>query len=802
MNSTRGKGALRGAFNWALMSGILAWVVVARVWATDSDTVMPRPPELERDVKFWERVYTEVDTNGGFIHDQYNLAVVYDTIHFEPNTSPRQRQHIVDAAKDKATAALRRIAAAKDGPLSDADQHIKDMWGAEATPSRLLEATDDIRFQLGQADRFREGLIRSGAWETHIAETLANLGLPAELAALPHVESSFNAAAYSKVGAAGLWQFMRSTGRRYMRIDSAVDDRLDPFRSTEAAAQLLAYNYRILGTWPLALTAYNHGAAGVRHAKETLGTDDIVKILRNYNGKTFGFASRNFYVSFLAALEVDHNPEKFFGPIEKQSEAKFQEVIVPGYVNIASLERALKIDGNKLRALNPALLRAVWDGQRHVPKSYRLRLPLEGEQWTTELLAQRLNPSDLFAGQPEPRRYRVQKGDTLASVADDYGIPIEALARLNHLRTSGKLHVGRTINLPEQVPTTVAAVTPAPPAPPPAPATLGAPGAAPPAAMPSAPAATPSVATAAATATEADGIYIVKRGESLADIAAKVGLTEGQLLELNGIRNRDFIFEGQQLAIKPGVQPSVPQQVASTATSGGSKAASAAANPPPAVANTAGTANGAGPVGAGAVTVAVAEEESKEDVAAATAEKSQGRRADNQQPVSAAQAEEVSPALGAAADDAQQNADPTDYSVAKDDTIVVATAETLGHYADWLHVSPVHLRQLNKLGYGKPVLVGHKVHLDFHRVSHEEFEQKRREYHQTLQASYFASHRIVGTEIYIARRGDSMWTITQKFAQLPVWLLQQYNPDLDLADLHPGTQIVMPRVEAVVSGGG
>ena len=792
---------MRGAFRWLLMSGMLTWITLAHVWAADSDTVMPRPPELERDVRFWVRVYTEVDTNGGFIHDQYNLAVVYDTIHFEPNTSPRQRQHIVDAAKAKVAAALHRIAAAKDGPLSDDDQHIKDMWGAEGTPSRLLEATDDIRFQLGQADRFREGLIRSGAWETHIAETLANLGLPPELAALPHVESSFNAAAYSKVGAAGLWQFMRSTGRRYMRIDSAVDDRLDPFRSTEAAAQLLAYNYRILGTWPLALTAYNHGAAGVRHAKETLGTDDIVKIVRNYNGKTFGFASRNFYVSFLAALEVDRNPEKYFGSIEKQNEAKFQEVIVPGYVNISSLERSLKIDGNKLRALNPALLRAVWDGQRHVPKSYRLRLPLDGERWTTELLAQRLNPSDLFAGQPEPRRYRVQKGDTLESVADEYGIPIEALARLNHLRTSGKLHVGRTINLPEQVPTTVAAVTPAPP---PAPVTLGAPGAAPPAAMPSAPSVTPGVSTATTTATEANGIYIVKRGESLADIAAKLGLTEGQLLELNGIRNRDFIFEGQQLAIKPGVELPVPQQVVSTTAPGGSKAASAAENPPPVVASTAGAANGAASVGAGAVTVAVAEEESKEDVAAATAEKSQGKRADNPQPVSAAQAEEVSPALGAAADDAEQNADPTDYSVAKDDTIVVATAETLGHYADWLHVSPVHLRQLNKLGlgYGKPVLVGHKLHLDFHRVSHEEFEQKRREYHQTLQASYFASHRIVGTEIYIARRGDSMWTITQKFAQLPIWLLQQYNPDLDFADLRPGIQIVMPRVEAVVGNGG
>src|SRR5579859_327252 len=169
MNSTRGKRSLSGPFRWALMSGILAWLVVAGVWAADSDTVMPRPPELDRDVRFWVRVYTEVDTNGGFIHDQYNLGVVYDTLHFDPNTSPRQRQHIVDAAKDKVVAALRRIAAAKDGPLSDADQHIKDMWGAEGAPSRLLEAVDDVRFQLGQADRFKAGLIRSGAWETHIA---------------------------------------------------------------------------------------------------------------------------------------------------------------------------------------------------------------------------------------------------------------------------------------------------------------------------------------------------------------------------------------------------------------------------------------------------------------------------------------------------------------------------------------------------------------------------------------------------------------------------------------------------------
>ena len=274
MNSTW-SGANGASTDALLLGGLLA--LAAATGARAAEDPMPRPAQLERDVQFWIRVYTQVDTNSGFLHDEHNLGVVYDTLHFAPNASPHEREKLVEQDRDRVTAALRRIAAANGGPLSEEDQHIQDMWGSEGTPARLLEATDEIRFQLGQADRFRAGLVRSGAWETHIAETLANLGLPAELAVLPHVESSFNPAAYSKVGAAGLWQFMRSTGRRYMRIDSAVDDRLDPFRSTEAAAQLLAYNYRLLGSWPLALTAYNHGAEGVRRAKESLGTDDIVQ---------------------------------------------------------------------------------------------------------------------------------------------------------------------------------------------------------------------------------------------------------------------------------------------------------------------------------------------------------------------------------------------------------------------------------------------------------------------------------------------------------------------------------------------
>jgi len=719
MNSTGSPGGSRGSIRWPLtrrwVFAALSWLVFAPALAQDNP--MPRPPQLERDVQFWIRVYTQIDTNAGFLHDQYNLSVIYDTLHFAPNTTPAERERQVDQARERYGGALRRVADAADAPLSADDQRIKELWGAEGTPARLRSAIDDIRFQLGQADRFRAGLIRSGAWETHIAETLANLGLPAELAVLPHVESSFNPAAYSKVGAAGLWQFMRSTGRRYMRIDSAVDDRLDPFRSTEAAAQLLAYNYRVLGTWPLALTAYNHGTAGVRRAKETLGTDDIARIVRSYNSRTFGFASRNFYVSFLAALDIDRNPEKYFGALQKQSEARFQEVQVPAYVPMTTLERALRIDADKLRALNPALLRSVWDGQQRVPRAYHLRLPLNGSTWTRELLAQRLSPAEMFAGQSSPPRYRVQRGDTLTSVAGRYGVSADTLARLNHLRTGAQLHAGRTITVPETPPVTVAA-------------------AAPPAAAAPAPTAATSPAEPAAAAP----------------------------------------------APTAATSPAAPAPAAPALTAATPRVALARPSP------------------GGAVPAAVAQRESAEDAAVAAAAAKSRTAATSPQPVSAAQAEALSPALGPAAE-AEQNPDPNDYSVAHDDTIRVAGDETLGHYADWLGVSTQHVRELNRFKFHRAVLIGQRIKLDFRKVSREAFEANRREYHRQLQAAYFAAHRIVGTEVYIARPGDSVWTLTQRTAQMPMWLVQQYNPDVDLADLRAGTQIVMPRVQEVGSGG-
>jgi membrane-bound lytic murein transglycosylase D len=358
---------------------------------TQSD--IPRYPELQRDVDFWIRVYTEVTTRQGFVHDARNLAVVYGVAALPdapPGSDPRREA--ITAARDRWSAALRAASeAVATGQVLQGDaawvaKVWRDALGREPDVDTLTAALADIRFQLGQADRFRAGVERSGLWREHIATVLAAARLPPELIALPHVESSFDPTAYSKVGAAGMWQFMPGTARLYMRVDGAVDERMDPFRATQGAAQLLANNFRLLGSWPLALTAYNHGAAGMRRARDAMGTDDFAVIARRYRGPAFGFASRNFYPSFLAALTIDQDPARYFPGVQRAAPLRPVQLAMPAAAPVAELARLLGLPQSALRGLNPALRPAVWSGERPVPAGYRLHLPSDSP-WTPERLA-------------------------------------------------------------------------------------------------------------------------------------------------------------------------------------------------------------------------------------------------------------------------------------------------------------------------------------------------------------------------------------------------------------------------------
>ena len=752
MKSTSGLRRMPGA--WQVF-----WVGLLTAFAAQAaanDSALPCPALLRPAVHFWIRVYTQIDTNEGFLHDPNDLGVVYATVRFTPHSSPSERQRIVNRERDRIAAELRSIAAG-ERPLSPEERRIRALWGPEASAARLREAADDIRFQLGQSNRFKAGLIRSGAWHHAIAHALAEHGLPPQLAALPLVESAYNPRAFSKDGAAGLWQFMPSTARRFLRMGAAVDQRFDPFSATVAAAQLLAYNHRILGTWPLAITAYNQGVAGMLRAVHTVGTRNIATIVRRYHSATFGFASRNFYVSFLAALYVEQHAQRYFGDLRMLPEERFDELTLPGYVSVAALERALEVSPARLRELNPALRGLVWDGELDVPRGYRLRLPRRGPHWSVAALMARLGPHALLAGQLRPPTYRVRWGDTLSGIAARYHLSIWTLARFNGMPVGGLLRVGEQIRLP---------------------------GASRPPAQPVLAAAVPTAAASTASAVH-PAVYRVRPGDTLSGIAVRYGVNAAVLAHLNDIPANGLLRIGEALHLPDATPAAQVAAVGPAAAMKNGPMATRGARVPQAAALVAQATSARSAAAAGAIPVLAA--------AQPGARSRRSPRGTDRQPVSAHQAEALGPMLGAESEPAR-SVDPTDYSVSARGTIRVATAESLGFYAEWLDVSAMDLRRINHIALRQPVRIGERIRLDFRHVTAQQFEQRRIAYHRALQASYFASHRIEGTRHYVTRSGDSLWTLTQRFAGLPAWLLRQYNPDTDFYALRPGTRLVIPRI--------
>jgi membrane-bound lytic murein transglycosylase D len=139
--------------------------------------------------------------------------------------------------------------------------------------------------------------------------------------------------------------------------------------------------------------------------------------------------------------------------------------------------------------------------------------------------------------------------------------------------------------------------------------------------------------------------------------------------------------------------------------------------------------------------------------------------------------------------------DPADYEVHEDGRVTVQAAETLGHYAEWLEVSASALRARNGMRGKQPIVIGRRVKLDFSRVTPEEFERRRLEYHRTLQSEFFDHFVVTGTEQHVLRKGETLWYLAARKYRVPVWLLRQYNPDLDFGSLQAGAAMVVPQIE-------
>ncbi len=427
-----------------------------------AEETFPQPPELQRDVDFWVSIFTRYSTDEGVLHDNRNLAVVYERVDMPSALSRRERQRRVESRRRTIQATLRSLASGKRENLSDLEKRVLALWPDGVSNATLKSAAKRIRFQQGLKDRFREGLQRSGRWRQYVDEEFIELGIPVEIAALPHVESSYDPDARSHVGASGIWQFTRSTGRRFMRVDHVVDERNDPYAATRAAGRLMAYNYSITGNWPMAITAYNHGLAGVRRAMRKYGDTAYVEILRHYKGRTFGFASRNFYVAFLAAKEVDQNVEKYFPGLVYDTPTDYSTARLPAFVAVPGLAQALGTTPRELAKHNPGLQATVWQGSKHVPKGYTLRMPSGMLQQPLDEILSALPPDSIHDKQLPDLYHRVVRGDTLSEIAREYDTRVSTLVAINNLSSSHRIRIGQNLRLPAAGPAPTAVVAAAP----------------------------------------------------------------------------------------------------------------------------------------------------------------------------------------------------------------------------------------------------------------------------------------------------------------------------------------------------
>lgn len=407
-----------------------------------------RPDSLQPAIGFWTRVYGEVDSLSGFVHDSDNLSVVYETLRFHWYDSAQVQERRIAEAVANYQSALHSLAGGKRKDLTPREQKILALWGDNASSESLATAAKRIRFQRGQADRIRAGIIRARAWEPRIRTRLRDAGLPEGLAVLPYVESSYNPQVESHAGAVGLWQFTHFTGRHYMRVDEVLDERADPVKSTDGALRLLADYYAKLRSWPLTITAYNHGLSGMRRAVRETGSTDIGAIVRTYKAPRFGFASRNYYAAFLAAGDVTRNAEKYFGKLPRQPAENYWTVKLPSYIAMNSLLRELAVDADVIQTLNPALQPAVWNNKKYVPKGYLLRLPAANGGTTITALLDRVQG---HAQQIPDLFYRVKTGDTLSGIALRHNHSVSDLVTLNNLRSEDHIRAGQSLRLYSKV---------------------------------------------------------------------------------------------------------------------------------------------------------------------------------------------------------------------------------------------------------------------------------------------------------------------------------------------------------------
>ncbi len=284
---------------------------------------------------------------------------------------------------------------------------------------------------------------RSGKYLGMIRETLRGRGLPADLAFTVMIESGFNAQAVSRVGAKGLWQFMAKTARRYgLRVDQWVDERLDPEKSTVAAAAYLRDLYAQFGSWTLAQAAYNAGEATVVRAIRVTGSSDFWVLNRT---RFLRRETKEFVPAIQAATLIGRDPEQYGFEIGEPGTHDHERVTVPPSTDLRRLAAAAGVSLEVLRTLNPVLVRGVTPpGTR-----WELRVPAGTREGVVAALTKRRPGAIAKGGAAGSGFHVVRPRETVGSIAKQYGVSVGELLRWNRLEMQSRIHPGDRLRVAE-----------------------------------------------------------------------------------------------------------------------------------------------------------------------------------------------------------------------------------------------------------------------------------------------------------------------------------------------------------------